>query len=75
MVIEKIISILAKYLEVDNSELDEDTMIFEEYDLDDEDVENISMLFNEEFDIDVDLDEICELSTLEEFAEYLESLI
>ena len=75
MIIEKIISILASYLGVDNSELTEDTLIFIEYDLDDEDIQNIIVLFEDEFDIEIDLDELCELSTIEEFAEYIESLI
>lgn len=74
MVIDKIIQILSEYLDVDEAEITENTMIFMEYDLEDEDVMEIINLLNEEFDIEIDFDELCELSKVEEFAEYIESL-
>jgi acyl carrier protein len=75
MVIDKIISLFSDYLEIDTDEISESTMLFLEYDLSDEDVEDIVEMLNDEFDIEIDIDEFCELSTLEEVAEYVESLM
>lgn len=74
MVIEKIIQILSNYFDVDETEITENTMVFMEYDLEDEDVEELIKLLEEEFDIEIDFNELCELSSVEEFAEYIESL-
>jgi len=75
LVLDKIILILANYLDVSNSELDDDTMLFFDYDLEDEDVEKIIGLLNDEFYIEIDIDTFCEFNTIGEIAEYIESLI
>ena len=75
MVSEKIIDILSNFLEEDSSAIDENTQLFLEYDLEDEDIEEIIKLLNDEFDIEIDFDDFCELGTIEEIAEYIESLL
>lgn len=75
MVSEKIIDILSNFLEEDSSTIDENTQLFLEYDLEDEDIEEIIELLNDEFDIEIDFDDFCELGTIEEIAEYIESLL
>lgn len=75
MVIDRIIRVLSDYLEEDSSVLDENTMLFLEYDLEDEDIMDLIDLLNDEFDIEIDFDDFCELSTIEEIAEYIETLM
>lgn len=74
MFIERIINILADYLDANESELDADTKLFLDYDLEDEDIEEIIKNLDEEFDVAIDFDEFCELESIEEIAEYIESL-
>jgi len=74
MTIERIVKILSDYLDINESEITDDTMLFLEYDLEDEDIEKIIKMLEEEFDISIDMDEFCELSSVEDFAEYIESL-
>lgn len=73
MFINKIIDILSEYLEVDSSELDENTLLYLEYDLEDDDIDELIDLLNDEFDIIIDTDEFCELSTIGEINEYIEN--
>ena len=75
MVLDKIIFLLAKFLDVSVSELSDDTMIFFDYDFEDEDIEVVVNTFNEEFDIEIDSEEFCNFNTLGEMAEYIESLM
>lgn len=75
MVIDRIIKVLSEFLEIEQYEIDENTMLFLEYDLSDEDIDDIIDLLNEELDIEIDKDEFCELSNIEEFAEYIEGII
>lgn len=74
MIIDIVISVLSDFLEVEKSEISEDTSLFLEYDLEEEDIETIIEIINNKLDIEIDIDEFCELDTVEEFAEYIESL-
>lgn len=74
MLIERIIKVLADYLDTNVSDIEAETKIFLDYDLEDEDIEEIIEKLNEEFDVSIDFDEFCELDSIEDIAEYIESL-
>lgn len=75
MLIERIIKILADYLDANVSDIEEDTKIFMDYDLEDEDIEAVIEKMNDEFDVEIDFSEFCELESVEDIAEYVESLM
>ena len=55
MVLDKIIAILSEYL--DDIDIDETTMLFMEYDLEDDDIQDIISKIQEELDVEIDNDE------------------
>lgn len=73
MVLDKIIAILSEYL--DDIDIDETTMLFMEYDLEDDDIHDIISKIQEELDVEIDNDEFCDLSSVNDIAEYVEGIM
>lgn len=73
MILDKIIAILSEYL--DDIDIDETTMLFMEYDLEDDDIQDIISRIQEELDVEIDSDEFCDMSSVNDIAEYVEEIM
>lgn len=69
--LEKIIDILAKYSEVDKSQINRDSSLAVDLGLTSLDVLRIVMDLEEEFGIEFDEDEIADLITISDLEEYI----
>lgn len=73
--LERIICILADYLETDPAELDENTLLYMEYNLDEICTKEMIEKLNEEFEIEIAREEFEELDTIQDITEYIESIM
>lgn len=72
--LDKIIKVIAECLEVDVFEIDENTLIYLEYDLDDIAIEEIIEALNEALEVEIDKCEFEELDTIQDITEYIEGI-
>lgn len=72
--LEKIIEILAKYSEVDKSQINRDSSLAVDLGLTSLDVLRIVMDLEEEFGVEFDEDEIADLITISDLEEYIKKL-
>lgn len=72
MLIDKLIEIFAEYLEVDPEELSEDTQLLYEYDLDEDELEELADIVTEETGKYLSPDMIESFGTIEKIAQEME---
>lgn len=70
--LEKLTGLLAEQLKIDASTITPDTDLKEDLGVDSLDLFEFVMALEEEFDIEIPTDEVSELTTLQQVADYLE---
>lgn len=70
--LEKLTGLLAEQLKIDVSTITPDTDLKEDLGVDSLDLFEFVMALEEEFDIEIPTDEVSELTTLQQVADYLE---
>lgn len=69
---DRIIGILAEKVGIETTEINPDTTLAEDLGLDSLDMVEVSMTLEEKFNVDVDMEELTNMSTVENLTNYIE---